>query len=155
MNKELIQRFESEWRFARGLTRDLLESLEPHELAFTPGANLGPFWKHFRHLGRVQENYLQAIETGRVAFGFDNTTYRGDASRQPLVDYLDRVDQRLTHALMTLDATQRIDWFGGSVDAYTHFTRMADHEILHHGIFVVYVRLLGRSFPRSWAAWGL
>jgi uncharacterized damage-inducible protein DinB len=155
MNNELIERFESQWRFARGLTRDLLESLEPDELAFTPGTHLGPFWKHFRHLGRVQEHYLQAIETGKVAFGFDNTTYRGDASRQALVSYLDRVDQRFTHVLTTLGATRPIDWFGSTVDTYTHFTRMADHETLHHGMFVVYVRLLARSFPSSWAAWGL
>ena len=155
MNNELMERFESQWKFARGLTRALLESLEPDELAFTPGSHLGPFWKHFRHLGRVQENYLQAIETGKVTFGFENTTYRGDASRQPLIAYLDRVDQRLTHVLSTLDATRRIDWFGSTIDAYTHFTRMADHEILHHGMSVVYVRLLGRSFPPSWAAWGL
>jgi len=64
--------------------------------------NLGSFWKHFRHLGRVQENCLEALETGRVVFGFGNTTYRGDASRRTLLDYLDRVDQRLKHALTTL-----------------------------------------------------
>jgi uncharacterized damage-inducible protein DinB len=155
MDNELINRFEAQWRFARGLTKDLLRSLEPEELAFTPSKHLGPFWKHFRHLGRVQENYLQAIETGRVVFGFDNTTYRDNASRQPLVDYLDRVDQRLTATLTNLDTRRRVDWFGSSVDAYTHFTRMADHELLHHGMFVVYVHLLGRPFPRSWAAWGL
>jgi uncharacterized damage-inducible protein DinB len=155
MDNELINRFESQWRFARGLTKDLLSSLEPDELAFTPGSHLGPLWKHFRHLGRVQENYLQAIETGRVVFGFDNTTYRGDASQQSLVDYLNRVDERLTHALNDLEPSRRYDWFGSSVDAYTHFTSMADHEILHHGMFVVYIKLLGRQFPRSWAAWGL
>jgi len=155
MKSELIERFESQWKFARHLTRDLLESMEPSELAFTPGTQLGPFWKHFRHLGRVQENYLQAIETGRAVFGFDNTTYRGDASRQSLVDYLDRVDRRLRDALTTLDVARRIDWFGGTVDAYTHFTRMADHEIFHQGMFAVYMRLLGRSIPRSWASWGL
>jgi uncharacterized damage-inducible protein DinB len=155
MKNQPVERFESQWRFARSLTRGLLESLEPHELAFTPGMNLGSFWKQFRHLGRVQENYLEALETGRVVFGFGNTTYRGDASRRTLVDYLDRVDQRLKHALTTFDPARRVDWFGTTVDACTHFTRMVDHEILHHGMFVVYVRLLGRSFPPSWTAWGL
>jgi len=32
---------------------------------------------------------------------------------------------------------------------------MADHETLHHGMFVVYARLLGRNFPSSWKTWGL
>ena len=97
--------------------------------------NLGSFWKHFRHLGRVQENCLEALETGRVVFGFENTTYRGDASRRTLLDYLDRVDQRLKHALTTL--TRHDVLIGTTVDACTHFTRMVDHEILHHGMFVV------------------
>ena len=155
MNNELIQRFDSQWRFARGLTRDLLESLEPHELEFSPAQGLGPLWKHFRHLGRVEENYLEAVETGKVVFGFDNTTYGGDASRQSLADYLARVDRRLTQVLTTCDSVQTVDWFRNIVDIYTHFTRMADHETLHHGMFVVYARLLGRPFPSSWAAWGL
>jgi hypothetical protein len=152
---EAIERFESQWKFARGLTRDLLESLEPQELAFSPGDRLGPFWKHFRHLGRVQENYLLAIDTGIVDFGVQSATYDGTAQRQPLIDYLDRLDERLAKDLRSIDAARCVDWFGVPVDTYTHLTRMADYETLHHGMFVVYVRLLGRSFPRSWTAWGL
>jgi|SRR5690242_4940305 uncharacterized damage-inducible protein DinB len=155
MNKSLLERFESQWWFARSLTRDLLESLEPHELSFTPGVNLGPFWKHFRHLGRIEENYLEALETQKVTFGFENTTYRGDASRQDLLNYLDRVDQRLKQAITTLDPERPVDWFGKAVDTYAHFTRMVDHELLHQGMFVVYIHLLGRPFPRSWRFWGL
>lgn len=155
MGNELIDHFESQWRFARGLTRDLLGTLEAHELAFSPNSRLGPFWKHFRHLGRVQENYLLALETRRIVFGFDNTSYKGDGARKPLLDYLDSLDVRLKQQLLTLDAVRRIDWFGNPIDACTHLMRMADHEILHHGMFVVYVRLLGRSFPSSWAPWGL
>jgi uncharacterized damage-inducible protein DinB len=154
MNK-LVERFESRWWFARSMTRDLLDSLEPHELAFTPDMNLGPFWKHFRHLGRVQENYLEAVETQKVVFGFENTTYRGDASRRTLLDYLDRVDQRLKRSITTFDPARPVDWFGNIVDTYTHFTRMVDHELFHQGMFVVYMRLLGRPFPPSWMFWGL
>ena len=134
MNNDFLERFDSRWRFARGLTKDLLQSLEPDELVFTPGQDLGPFWKHFRHLGRVEENYLQAVETGRVDFGFENTTYRGDASRESLVDYLERIDRRLAQALATCDSTQSVDWFGSNVDIYSHFTRMVEHELLHQGV---------------------
>ena|SRR5687768_1013210 len=155
MENEAIDRFEAQWRSTRGLTRDLLESLKPSELAFSPGSHLGPFWKHFRHLGRVQENYLRALGTGRIVFGFDGAGYSGDASKKPLLDYLDRLDVRLKQKLRTHDAARKIDWFGSSIDAYTHLMRLADHEILHHGMFVVYVRLLAREFPPSWAPWGL
>jgi len=155
MENEAIDRFEAQWRSTRGLTRDLLESLKPSELAFSPGSHLGPFWKHFRHLGRVQENYLRALGIGRIVFGFDGASYSGDASKKPLLDYLDRLDVRLKQKLRTHDAARKIDWFGSSIDAYTHLMRLADHEILHHGMFVVYVRLLAREFPPSWAPWGL
>jgi uncharacterized damage-inducible protein DinB len=155
MENELIDCFESQWRFARGLTRDLLEALKTSELAFSPGSHLGPFWKHFRHLGGVQENYLCALETGRIVFGFDDASYSGDASKKSLLDYLDRLDVHLRQKLITLDAARKIDWFGSPTDAYAHLMRLADHEILHQGMFVVYVRLLGRKFPSSWAPWGL
>jgi hypothetical protein len=103
----------------------------------------------------VQEEELEAVGTHRVIFGFENTTYRGDASRRDLLDYLQRVDERLDHTLKTFDAARSIDWFGTKLDMYTHFTRMIDHEVLHHGMFAVYIRLLGRRFPPSWAFWGL
>jgi uncharacterized damage-inducible protein DinB len=155
MENELIDRFEARWTFARRLTRDLLESLKTSELAFSPGSQLGPFWKHFRHLGRVQENYLRAIETGRIVFGFNGASYSGDASKKPLLDYLDGLDERLRQKLTTFDAARKVDWFGTTVDADAHLMRLVDHEILHHGMFVVYVRLLGKEFPSSWAPWGL
>ena len=49
--------FKREWTFARGLTVDLLDSLSDAQLNETPAANLGPFWKQFRHVGRLQECY--------------------------------------------------------------------------------------------------
>jgi uncharacterized damage-inducible protein DinB len=155
METTCIERFHVQWKFVRSLTRDLLESLEPDELAFSPGGCLGPLWKHFRHIGRVQENYMQAMDTGRLAFGVQGGTYVGNQERQSLVDYLDRLDARLAEKLSSVDPTRCVDWFGVPVDTLAHLTRMTHHEILHHGMFVVYVRLLGRSFPPAWAAWGL
>jgi hypothetical protein len=45
--------FKSEWTFTRGLTLDLLDSLSEVELSEPPGRDLGPFWKQFRHIGRL------------------------------------------------------------------------------------------------------
>ena len=47
--------FDAPWRLARGLSRDLLLSLKDSDLLFSPGERVGPLWKQFRHLGRVQE----------------------------------------------------------------------------------------------------
>jgi uncharacterized damage-inducible protein DinB len=156
MADDLAARFQARWGFARGLTRDLLQFLDVDELAFSPSDRLGPLWKHFRHLGRVQENYLRSLETGRVGFGFDGTSYiAAGASKQMLRDYLDRVDARLKEQLRAVDVSRRIEWPDSAVDSHEHLMRMADHEVLHHGMFIVYMRLLGKGFPPSWAPWGL
>jgi uncharacterized damage-inducible protein DinB len=143
------------WRFARGLTRDLLESLDADDLTFSPGEGLGALGRHFRHLGRVQENYLRGLATGTMAFGLAGATHAGELTRQSLIDYLDRIDAGLDERLATLDPDAAVQWFGQPVGVQEHLTRMANHEVLHHGMFVVYLRLLGRRFPASWAAWGL
>ena len=52
--------FKSEWNFTRKLTLELLDSLTDVELSKSPGGDLGPFWKQFRHVGRLQECYVEA-----------------------------------------------------------------------------------------------
>jgi uncharacterized damage-inducible protein DinB len=155
MADDLTIRFQAKWAFARGLTRDLLQFADGPDLAFRPSDRLGPLWKHFRHLGRVQENYLRAIETGKVVFGFHGTSYSGDASKRTLLDYFDRLDARLEEQLRVVGVNRSIEWFGSTVDVHEHLMRMADHEVLHHGMFIVYMRLLGKDFPPSWAHWGV
>jgi DinB superfamily len=49
--------FKNEWVFTRSLTLDLLDSLTDAELAKSPSPRVGPFWKQFRHVGRLQECY--------------------------------------------------------------------------------------------------
>lgn len=33
--------------------------------------------------------------------------------------------------------------------------RLLSHEVLHHGQWIVQMRLLNRPFPESWGVWGL
>jgi hypothetical protein len=73
--------FKSEWTFTRGLTIELLDSLTDAELSEPPGRDLGPFWKQFRHVGRLQECYQDALNTGRIKFDYDHKRYRGGCSR--------------------------------------------------------------------------
>ncbi len=42
---ELIEHFGSQWRFLRGLTKDLLESMTNDDLLKSPAPTLGPWWK--------------------------------------------------------------------------------------------------------------
>ncbi|HEY7221138.1 MAG TPA: hypothetical protein VH985_22390, partial [Candidatus Binatia bacterium] len=80
MSDPLIDHFVAQWKFLRDLTKDLFESISQEEMERSPKANVGPWWKQFRHVGRVQENYLNALDTGAVKFGFEDATYRGRES---------------------------------------------------------------------------
>ena len=57
--------FKSEWKFTRGLTLELLDSLTDAELAETPNRDVGPFWKQFRHVGRLQGGFPGSFEQSK------------------------------------------------------------------------------------------
>lgn len=152
---ERANSFQQSWNFTRSLSLDLLDSLDDESLLFSPGANLGDFWKQFRHLGRVQENYVDALRTQKLVFGPQGCHYSGDVSKASLVTYLQTLDHQLQHELHNLNWEDRIDWFGEQVDVFEHLSRMVGHENLHHGQFIVYMRLLDRKFPHSWNVFGL
>lgn len=148
------EKFIAEWKFDRSRTIDLLKSLSNQELQWSPGTGVGELWKQFRHLGRVQENYMEALETGAVKFHPDGG-YSGAADSGALVQYLQDLDEQLATKLKSLDENVAIDWFGESVPAFEHLLRMLSHETLHHGQFIVYLRLMNKKFPDSWSIWGL
>lgn len=150
-----LQRFLSQWKFDRDMTIDLLRSLSNEDLNLRPGHNVGEFWKQFRHLGRVQENYMDALETGTVQFE-STGAYSGAPDGTALLEYLNGLDQRLGEQLSMLDETRLIDWFGEEqITAFDHLLRMMGHETLHHGQLIVYCKLLNKPFPASWKVWGL
>jgi hypothetical protein len=101
-NNERIRTFDMQRRLARGLTCDLLRSLGDTDLLFSPGDRVGTLWKQFRRIGRVQENYLSAIDTGRVVFTCAGVTYSEGPSGQHLLGYLNRLDADLSRRLSLL-----------------------------------------------------
>ena len=86
------------WSFTRGLTLDLLDALDAETLLYSPGPGLGPFWKHFRHVGRVQENYTEALGTGGIHFEVTDS-YSGGPSSGDLSAYLRSVDNQTKRAV--------------------------------------------------------
>jgi uncharacterized damage-inducible protein DinB len=155
MTKELLDHFQTQWSFVRGLTKDLLEVMSEEELAVTPNPKVGPWWKQFRHMGRVQENYLNAVHSGEISFGFEGCSYSGGPSGAALSDYLNVLDGRMADILAKADLSMKIDWFGENKSLAEHFLSLSDHEVLHHGQWIVYRLQLGGRFPRSWEVWGL
>lgn len=152
---DLYQHFRSEWQFTRGLTMELLTSLNDEELQYSPSENLSPFWKQFRHVGRVQEDYLCAMESGELSFSPERGRYNGGCSRDKLITYLNELDTELEQRLSDPTLHPTISWFGAPLPVSEHLMRLITHEVLHQGAWMVYMRMLGRSFPPGWDAWGL
>ncbi len=147
--------FSSAWSFTRGLTRDLLDEMSDSDLLFLPGPQLGAFWKQFRHVGRVQECYIDALSTGKIDFSPEGKSYDQGPSKKWLIEYLNRLDKTLFELIEALDWEAEMDWFGEDVRIFEHMMRMVTHETLHHGQWVVYMRLMNKAFPDSWMVWGL
>lgn len=155
-NANRLAKFLSNWSFTRSLSLDLLRSLDETQLNWSPGAGVGTFAKQFRHVGRVQENYIAAFDTGVIQFSSVNAGYRGgDNDIDALCSYLTHLDNRLRARLETIDGGMTIDWFGEEVSLWEHLARLDSHETLHHGQWIVYCQLLGKPFPASWSVWGL
>jgi uncharacterized damage-inducible protein DinB len=147
--------FRSAWSCTRGLTCDLLAEMTEADLLFLPGPQLGAFWKQFRHVGRVQECYIDALSTGHVDYSPEGKSYDHGPSKVWLQSYLARLDEKLFELVEDVDWLAEVDWFGAKVRIFDHMMRMVTHETLHHGQWVVYVRLMNKPFPDSWAVWGL
>lgn len=159
--KDDLSRSFSEWRFVRGLTMELLADLSEADLEYAGLPSMGPFWKQFRHMARVQQDYIDAIETSKIAFTTDGKSYSGGADASRLAAYLKEQDRRLERIeakiLETAIAAEKfaVDWFGEEESLHVHMLRLVAHETLHHGQIIVYMRALQKEFPRGWEAWGL
>jgi len=125
--------FKSEWNFTRKLTLELLDSLTDVELSKSPGGDLGPFWKQFRHVGRLQECYVEALTTKAISFDYANKRYRRGCSKDALKTYLHELDRELLQVIEQMDWKMAVNWNGETVGIVQHLMRMVSHEILHHG----------------------
>ncbi len=151
MKPELKQAL-ADWKEIRQLTLDLLDALLEEQLSFTVGKNMGTLGKQYRHIGDVQICYNQAIKTGKIDFGKLRRDYSLENSKQKLKAFLQEVNQEML-ALVKENPEAKIDWFGEKWDLKHHLRALIEHEILHHGELIVYIRTLGMKFPKSWQEW--
>ena len=158
MSEELKSILE-EWEFYRKLTLDLLEIIPEEKLGFTVGKNMGAIGKQFRHIGDVQLCYVGAIKTRKIDFNKYRRDYSIENSKTKLKGFLEEMDKELLDLLGKLNPeeidTLSIDWGFEKLSIIEHIRSLIQHEILHHGELIVYVRTLGIKFPDSWKTWGL
>lgn len=153
MEQDLKQLLE-DWQAMRQLTLDLLDELPEEHLSFTVGKNMGTIGKQYRHIGDVQICYGNAIKTGKISFSDYKRDYSLESSKEKLKNFLQDVNEEMLK-LIEENPDVKIDWFGESLDLNQHLKALIEHEILHHGELVVYIRTLGIKFPKSWELWGL
>ena len=153
--KQELRGLLDDWNAMRQLTIDLLESLPEKHLLFTVGKNMGTIGKQYRHIGDVQLCYSDAIKTRKISFDKYRRDYSLESSKEKLREFLQEVNVDM---LKLIEENQEIeiDWFGEKLNLRQHIKALIEHEILHHGELVVYIRILGLKFPDSWGElWGL
>ncbi|MFX1316573.1 MAG: DinB family protein [Promethearchaeota archaeon] len=153
MSNELESRMEI-WKLFRKLTYDLLESLSEKMLSKTVSKNMGSIGKQFRHLGDVQLCYNEAIKNGKIDFSKYRRDYSIENSKLKLKQFLGKMDEEM-YLLIEKNKNVEIDWGFAKVSLVEHMNFLIQHEILHHGELIVYMRSLELRFPKSWEdIWG-
>src|SRR3989344_4956629 len=151
---EKIEFFRRSWGFHRGHTTDLLKILSDEELSFKVGDNVGTLGQQFRHLVRVDDQYISAIENRKVENNRKKLDFPIEKSVQKLLEQFETDDERLFSVINQIgDEDIKIDWSYWGEKELTlseHLEAMVEHEILHHGELIVYFRILNKQFPDRW-----
>ena len=161
MNKEISRQIEN-LKFCQDLAMDILKMLTDEQLDFKVGKNMGTLGEQFRHMARVRLQYSEAIETKKVEPTKETIDPSIAKSKEKLIELWEKINQQIPQILEKMSAEElenlKIDWKHWGVDSmniYSHLQALVDHENLHNGQIIVYIRTKGLKFPESWKAWGL
>ena len=161
MNKEIKKKIE-DWNFIQNLAFDVLKTLSDEQLGFTVGKNMGTLGEQFRHMARVRFQYAEAIETKKVDTVIEKIDPAVAKSKIKLVELWEKANQKLLNVLERSNPEELEDttinwsnWGVGEMNIHGHLNVLMDHETLHNGEIIVYLRTMGFTFPKSWEAWGL
>ncbi|HDQ16799.1 MAG TPA: DinB family protein [Candidatus Vogelbacteria bacterium] len=161
MNKEIEKKIE-DWKFIQNLAFDVLKMLSDEQLGFTVGKNMGTLGEQFRHMARVRFQYAEAIETKKVDNVIEKIDPEVAKSKCKLIELWEKANQKLLAVLQNANSDDlentTINWKHWGVDEmniHDHFNALMDHETLHNGQIIVYLRTMELKFPKSWETWGL
>ncbi|MEK7642194.1 MAG: DinB family protein [Patescibacteria group bacterium] len=159
MNTKEIQKKIEDWTYIQNLGFDVLKSLSDNQLGLTVGKNMGTLGEQFRHMCKIRFQYAEAIENKVLGKTIEKIDLNVAKSKELLVDLWQRANGRLLKALGGVDSDDlEIDWqywHVNTVNIHDHLNYLMDHETLHNGQIIVYLRTHELSFPESWADWGL
>jgi uncharacterized damage-inducible protein DinB len=156
------------YKLHRKLTRDLLLSLNPEQLSLKPFSVSGTFGKQFRHLLDIEKCYVESLLNGFLAFYRSDIDHSLETNRERVIQELDREDAKLEKFFKGIrrekanekyvDCTQAVQYLGDNnirASPVRILSWLTEHEILHEGELLLYVRTERMEFPRSWMIWGL
>jgi uncharacterized damage-inducible protein DinB len=158
MAKKVKRKIE-DWKYIQNLGLDVLKSLSDEQLGLTVGKNMGTLGEQFRHMCRVRFQYAEAIENKVLDKTIENIDLDVAKSKETLVELWQKANNKLLRVLESVESDDlMIDWKywgGGEVNIHDHLNYLMDHETLHNGQIIVYLRTHEIPFPSSWADWGL
>lgn len=161
MTKEIQNKIES-WKWIQGLAFDILKMLSDEQLSLTVGKNMGTLGEQFRHMIRVRFQYAEAIENKKVDSTIEKIDPAVAKSKEKLIKLWEKANKKLLAVLENANPNElektMINWKHWGVDEmniHDHFNALMDHETLHEGQIIVYLRTHDIKFPESWKAWGL
>lgn len=160
MNKQLKYHFQA-WKFHRELALDILKSISDDQLKLTVGKNMGTLGMQFRHIAKIELEYLDAIKTKKIAPVSGRLEKLISESKGALLKVFDENEKKLTELLGSINEDPEqfmIDWTHWDIkemNLIDHMQALADHNNLHNGEIIVYVKTHDIPFPKSWEPWGL
>ena len=161
MTNEIQNKIES-WKWIQGLAFDVLKMLSDEQLYLMVGKNMGTLGEQFRHMIRVRFQYAEAIENKKITDVIEKIDPNIAKSETKLIELWEKANQKLLATLQNADPDKlektMIDWKHWGVDEmniHDHLNALMDHETLHEGQIIVYLRSNDIKFPESWKAWGL
>lgn len=153
-----IQKQIEDWKYIQNLSLDILKLLSEEQLGLTVGKNMGTIGEQFRHMARVRFQYAEAIENRILSKTIEKIDPTVALSKTGLLELWDKANQKLLSVIEKSDLSIIIDWkyWGvGEMTLQDHLNALMDHETLHNGQLIIYLRTHDIQFPKSWEAWGL
>jgi uncharacterized damage-inducible protein DinB len=157
LSPELRKKIKS-WTWIQSLALDVLNMLSEEQLSLTVGKNMGTLGQQLLHMARVRFQYAEAIESLRVAEMAEPIDRGLAASKAGLLAVWERANRRVISAVENAGDEAQINWehWGlAEMNIHDHLNVLMDHETLHNGSLIVYLRSHELPFPESWKAWGL
>ncbi|HEY4493524.1 MAG TPA: DinB family protein [Candidatus Paceibacterota bacterium] len=158
MTKETQKQIDDWLEIINKLPFDLLKQVSEEDLSLTVGKNMGTLGEQFRHMIRTRFQYAEAIENKKLADIIERLDPSISKSKKELIILWEKANKKLVEVVQNTQGDLVIDWkhWGApSMNLRDHLNVLMDHETLHIGELIVYIKTHEIPFPKSWTMWGL